>query len=103
MKRLVIIAHDPPPNTRRLTGAAVRRATDASIDGAGAGHVRPLDAGADDVIGSDAVILGTPENLGYMSGALKGFVDRCFHDLDGRSDALPYAFFVRAGRDGTVC
>lgn len=102
MKGIVVIAHDPSPNTRRLARAVVEGVSDGAVAGVTARHVRPLDAGPDVVLEADAVILGTPENLGYMSGALKDFFDRSFHALDGRSDAMPCALFVRAGKDGTA-
>ena len=34
-----------------------------------------LEASADDLLACDAFILGTPENFGYMSGAMKYFHD----------------------------
>jgi len=55
----------------------------------------------EDVLAADALILGTTENLAYMSGAMKDFFDRCYYSLIGRTDALPYALYVRAGSDGT--
>jgi len=99
--RLLVIGHDPSPNLRRLCEAVVAGARDEAIRGVEVRHVRPLDAVADDVLASHAVILVTPENLGYMAGALKDFFDRCFYDLLDRTDALPYAALIRAGKDGT--
>lgn len=98
---MLIVGHDPSPNLQRLCEAAVSGARDDSIEAVDVRFVRPLDAAAADVLDSQAVILVTPENLGYMAGALKDFFDRCFYDLLDRTDALPYAVLIRAGKDGT--
>ncbi len=101
MKHLVVVAHDPSPNTRAMVGAVIDGAEDEAIEQVRVRHVRPLEADASDVLAADAVIFGTTENLGYMSGALKDFFDRCFYDLLDKTDAMPYAVFIRAGKDGT--
>ena len=44
---------------------------------------------------------GTPENFGYMSGALKDFFDRTFYPAEPYQLNLPYALFVGAGNDGS--
>ena len=62
--------------------------------------VAPLQAGPDDVLAAQAIILGTTENLGYMSGALKDFFDRSFYPSEARTAGLPYGLFVSAGNDG---
>jgi multimeric flavodoxin WrbA len=55
----------------------------------------------DDLLWADALLLGTPENFGYMSGALKDFLDRTFYEVEGKLNPLPYALFISAGNDGT--
>jgi len=100
-KRLLIVAHAPSPNTERLRDAVVRGAQSDDIENVEVVAKRPFDADADDVRAADAIILGTPENLGYMSGALKDFFDRIYYAVGDDSEALPYAAYIRAGKDGT--
>jgi multimeric flavodoxin WrbA len=60
-----------------------------------------LDAGVEDLLWAQGLLIGTPEHFGYMSGAVKDFMDRTFYPAEGRVEALPYALFVSAGNDGT--
>lgn len=100
-RKLLVVAHDPSPNTARMVEAVLCGARHEDIDAVESRHVRPLEAGPDDVLDADALILGTTENLGYMSGALKDFFDRTYYQVIERTDGLPYALYVRAGMDGT--
>ena len=59
------------------------------------------DAGPRDLIWGDAVIFATPENFGYMAGAMKDFFDRTFYPCQGRLEGMPCAVVVGAGNDGT--
>lgn len=99
-KQLVVVAHAPSPNTRNMVEAVLRGARHEDVDGVDVRHVPPLQADADDVLGADALILGTTENLGYMSGALKDFFDRVYYPCLEQTQGLPYALYVRAGNDG---
>ena len=62
---------------------------------------RALRAGVEDLLWAHGLLLGTPENFGYMSGALKNFLDRTYYPAQGRVNGLPYAVFISAGNDGT--
>ena len=63
--------------------------------------LRAGDAGPEDLLWADALILGTPENFGYMSGAMKDFLDRTYYPCEGKVESLPYAIFISAGNDGS--
>ncbi|MBG0810899.1 flavodoxin family protein [Methylosinus sp. H3A] len=97
-KRLLLLAHAPSPNTERLRDAVLAGARE--IAGVAVVSRAPLAATPEDVLAADALILGTPENLGYMSGALKDFFDRCYHPCLERTQGRPYALYIRAGNDG---
>ncbi|GAA5126360.1 flavodoxin family protein [Alloalcanivorax gelatiniphagus] len=101
MKRLLIVAHAPSPNTRRLAEAALEGARDADIEAVEAIWKPPLEAGPEDVMACDGILLGTTENLGYMSGALKDFFDRTYYAVIDHKQGLPCALYIRAGHDGT--
>lgn len=101
MKRLLIVAHAPSPNTKRMLDAVMRGATAEDIADVDALALSPFDTGPDDVKSAGALILGTTENLGYMSGALKDFFDRCYYPCLEETQGLAYALYIRAGQDGT--
>ena len=101
MKHLLIVAHGPSPNTRRLRDAVVKGARHPDIDGVEIVVKTPFEAGPDDVLAADAIVLGTTENLGYMSGALKDFFDRTYYPVLEVAQGKPYALYIRAGLDGT--
>lgn len=102
MARLLVIAHSRTGGTRRLVDAALAGARDPAIEDVEVVEVPALDARAPDVLAADAVLLATPENLGYMSGAMKHFFDESFRDLEGGVSAgLPYGLLVKASTDGT--
>ena len=101
MKQLLVVAHVPSPNTVRLRDALVAGARHVEISGVDVAVRTPFEAGPADVLAADAIVLGTTENLGYMSGALKDFFDRTYYPVLERSQGLAYALYIRAGSDGT--
>jgi multimeric flavodoxin WrbA len=100
-KHLLIVYHSQSGTTERMAEAVIRGARHEDVDGVTVRVRTALEADADDVLWSDALILGTPENFGYMSGALKYFLDRVYYPCLEKVEGRPWALFVRAGNDGT--
>ena len=101
MKHLLIVFHSKTGNTAALADAVVRGATSDDVGDVEVRMLRAAEAGPGDLLWADALLLGTPENFGYLSGALKDFLDRTFYEVEGKLSPLPYAIFVSAGNDGS--
>ena len=99
-KQLLVVAHTPSTNTERLRDAVLAGARSPDFSDIETRWIAPLEAGPDDVLAAQAIILGTTENLGYMSGALKDFFDRIYYPCLENTQGLPYALYIRAGQDG---
>ncbi|HRK96459.1 MAG TPA: flavodoxin family protein [Rhodospirillales bacterium] len=100
-RTLLIVAHAPSPNTEQMRDAVAAGATSPDVEGVEVVALSPFATGPEHVLAAQAIVLGTTENLGYMSGALKDFFDRCYYPCLEKTQGLPYALYVRAGHDGT--
>ncbi|MGK0444435.1 MAG: multimeric flavodoxin WrbA [Bermanella sp.] len=101
MKTLLLVFHTPSQNTQAMADAMTQAVSAAELDNLQIILKSPLQANQDDVLACDGIILGTTENLGYMSGALKDFFDRIYYPCLEIKQGLPVAAVVRAGHDGT--
>ncbi|MBE0404069.1 flavodoxin family protein [Halomonas citrativorans] len=100
-KKLLIIAHAPSENTQKMLKAVVHGASHPDVEKVVVTSLTPLETQPDDILSADAIILGTTENLGYMAGLVKDVFDRCYYACLDKTEGLPFAFYVRAGHDGT--
>jgi multimeric flavodoxin WrbA len=102
--RLLIVHHTPSPATAELLDAVVRGASDPDITGVDVVRRAALAATAPDLLAADAVVLGTPANIGYMSGALKHFFDTVYYVCGDDTRGLPYGCYVHGnlGVEGAV-
>jgi NADPH-dependent FMN reductase len=97
MPRLLVVHHTPSPTLQAILeavreGAALVPEVELTV--------RPaLSAGAADVLAADGVLLGTPANIGYMSGALKHFFDTVYYPCLDATVGLPYGVYVHGGDD----
>jgi multimeric flavodoxin WrbA len=98
--RLLIVFHSRTGGTAAMTDAVVAGANDDAIEGVDVRVQPAFDTTVDDVRGCNAIVLGTPENFGYMAGAIKDFFERVYYPLLDETPGLPYALFVKASTDG---
>ena len=101
MKHLLIIYHLPQGKMKSMADAVERGARHEDIAGVEVRVGQALASGADDLLWADALLLGTTENFGYMSGGMKDFLDRTFYPCEGKLEGMPFAMFISAGNDGT--
>jgi multimeric flavodoxin WrbA len=100
-KRLLIVFHTQSGTTSRMAEAVIAGANSDEVDDVEVRVRSALEADADDLLWCDGFLLGTPENFGYMSGAMKYFLDRVFYPCENKINGKPFALFVRAGNDGS--
>src|SRR3954469_23918517 len=60
-----------------------------------------LTAGPVDVLEADGYLLGTPANIGYISGALKLFFDAIYYPCLDATRGRPFAAYVHGNLDVT--
>ena len=86
--KLLIVYHSQSGTTSKMANAVIAGASDPAVEGVELRVREALDATPEDLLWCDGFILGTPENFGYMSGALKVFLDRAFYSVVDRVDGL---------------
>lgn len=99
-KRILLIYSTQTGRTLRLARAAAEGIADFA-DEIELQLLPALQAGVDELMACHGLLIGTPENFGYMSGAVKDFLDRTYYPVEGQRVGLPYAVFVSAGNDGS--
>lgn len=97
-KQLLIIYHSLTGGTEQMVRAVTAGAADEP--NVTTRVVPAPQAGPEDVLGADAYIFATPENLAAVSGLMKDFFDRCYYPVLDRINGRPYALLVCAGSDG---
>src|SRR5229473_2069469 len=101
MPRLLVVHHTPSPTLQAMFEAAISGSRTDEIEGVEV-VVRPaLVAAASEVLEADGYLLGTPANIGYMSGALKHFFDGIYYPCLDATASRPYGLYVHGNSDTT--
>ncbi|MCW2514807.1 MAG: multimeric flavodoxin WrbA [Mycobacterium sp.] len=99
-KTLLIVHHTPSPHTQEMFEAVVSGATDPDIEGVEVVRRAALTLSPADMLAADGYVLGTPANLGYMSGALKHAFDVCYYPCLDATRGRPFGLYLH-GNEGT--
>nr|WP_238419366.1 flavodoxin family protein [Gordonia sp. 'Campus'] len=100
MKQLLIVHHTPSPACQEMFEAVLAGATDPEIEGVEVVRRAALAVTASDFLGADGYILGTPANLGYISGALKHAFDVSYYQILDSTQGRPFGLYLH-GNQGT--
>jgi len=101
MNRLLVVHHTSSPALHSMFSAVMEGATHDEIEGVEVLARAALEATAVDVLRADGYLLGTPANIGYMSGALKHFFDQIYYPCLESTVQRPYALYVHGNSDTT--
>ncbi len=101
MPRLLVVHHTPSPALQAMLEAVLEGAGHEELAEVEVVPRAALAATAVDLLAADGVVLGTPANIGYMSGALKHFFDTVYYPCLDATVGLPYGVYVH-GNDDTA-
>lgn len=98
--KLLVVHHTPSPNCQEMFEAVLAGATDPEIEGVDVMRRPALTLSAADVLEADGYVLGSPANLGYMSGALKHAFDQIYYPCLDSTRGRPFGLWLH-GNEGT--
>ena len=101
MRRLLLVHHTPSPAMQAMFESVRAGASTDEIEGVDVAVAPALTAGSADVLRADGYLLGTPANIGYMSGALKHFFDGIYYPCLEATRRRPYGLYVHGASDTT--
>jgi multimeric flavodoxin WrbA len=99
MITILVVYHSQTGNTEKMARAVAAGA--GAIEEVAVVCKRAGEATLDDLLKADGLAIGTPENVGYMSGMVKDFFDRTYYPAQDKVFRKPYVIFISAGNDGT--
>ena len=99
MAIILIVYHSQTCNTMKMAEAVAEGAR--AVEGVEVILKEAAQATLEDLLTTDGLALGTPENFGYISGMLKDFFDSTYPEAQDKVFRKPFVVFISAGNDGT--
>lgn len=99
-KTLLVVHHTPSPHCHEMFEAVLAGATDPQLQGVEVLRRPALTVSPAEMLNADGYLLGSPANLGYMSGALKHAFDCAYYQLLDSTRGRPVGLYLH-GNDGT--
>ncbi|MGV1086999.1 MAG: flavodoxin family protein [Mycobacterium sp.] len=100
MKTLLVVHHTPSPHCAEMLEAVLAGATEPAIAGVDVVRRPALTVSTVEMLEADGYLLGSPVNLGYISGALKLAFDQSYYPLLDSSRGRPFGLWLH-GNEGT--
>ena len=98
--KLLVVHHTPSPHCQEMFEAVLAGATDPDIEGVEVVRRPALTVSAAEMLDADGYLLGSPVNLGYISGALKHAFDQSYYPLLDSTRGRPFGLYLH-GNEGT--
>ncbi len=99
--KLLVVHHTASPTLHTMFQAVMAGATNDAIEGVDVVAKAALAATAVDVLEADGYVLGSPANLGYISGALKHFFDQIYYPCLDETAGRPFGCYLHGNSDTT--
>jgi multimeric flavodoxin WrbA len=97
---LLIIHHTPSPHCQEMFEAVLAGATDPEIEGVEVVRRPALTCSPSDALAADGYLIGSPVNLGYLSGAVKHAFDQLYYPCLDATRGRPFGVWLH-GNEGT--
>ena len=100
-KTIIFSSHAPSKNTLILSNSCIKGIKKYS-ENLNLKVLKPQKIMSQTILDCDGIIIGTTENIGYMSGLTKDMFDRCYNSWINKTNGKPVCIYIRAGLDGTA-
>jgi len=101
---LLIVHHTPSPHCQEMFEAVLAGASDPEIEGVQVLRRPALTVSPTEMLAADGYLIGSPVNLGYLSGAVKHAFDLGYYPLLDSSRGRPFGAWLHGneGAEGAV-